>query len=284
MRIPVRAGAALLATALAATPITAAEAGGAGGPKIGVLLVDHGEGGPGLGEPDVFEHVGLSAWHEWEVMGGRSPNYDQKLPKKLAVIERLRERYGEPLPISIGYGIDPRIGGGRRDVSVAVGELVDAGAEHLVVAYHGVGFSDVMQTHMLRHEIHEVLDEVAPEVTVSYTAPIGTTEAYVDAVVAKAVREVERIPEQARVAIHLSAHGLPTTRAATTTVAGTPITRWRGRSSSGRARRYTRPSHAGASGSSTSTATAARATTTRTTRSTHRSRRSRRGKRPASTT
>jgi hypothetical protein len=37
-------------------------------------------GGPGLGEPDVFEHVGLEARHEWQLMGGRSPNYDQKLP------------------------------------------------------------------------------------------------------------------------------------------------------------------------------------------------------------
>lgn len=57
-------------------------------------------GGPGLGEPDIFEHVGLGAWHEWELMGGRSPNYDQKLAKKsalfagraLATEERCRSR------------------------------------------------------------------------------------------------------------------------------------------------------------------------------------------------
>lgn len=167
-------------------------------------------GGPGLGEPDVFEHVGLTAWHEWEVMGGRSPNYDQKLPKKLAVIERLRERYGEDLPIRIGYGIDPRIDGKRQNVRLAVEGLVEEGAEHLVVAYHGVGFSDVMQTHMLRHEIHEILDEIAPDVTVSYTDPIGTTGEYVRAVVTKARAEVRSVPAGEKVAIHLSGHGLPT--------------------------------------------------------------------------
>jgi hypothetical protein len=167
-------------------------------------------GGPGLGEPDIFEHVGLTAWHEWEVMGGRSPNYDQKLPKKLEVVDRLHDRYGSGLPVAIGYGIDPRIGGSRRDVRVAVEELVAEGAEHLVVAYHGVGFSDVMQTHMLRHEIHEVLDEIAPDATVSYTAPIGTTDHYVDTVVAKALAELKRLPRRGRVAIHLSGHGLPT--------------------------------------------------------------------------
>src|SRR3990170_9031960 len=39
-------------------------------------------GGPGAGEPDIFEHVGLGAWHEWNLMGGTSPNFEQKLPKK----------------------------------------------------------------------------------------------------------------------------------------------------------------------------------------------------------
>lgn len=167
-------------------------------------------GGPGLGEPDVFEHVGLTAWHEWEVMGGRSPNYDQKLPKKLAVIERLRDRYGDDLPIAIGYGIDPRIDGKHQNVRVALEALVGQGAEHVVAAYHGVGFSDVMQTHMLRHEIHEILDEIAPEVTVSYTDPIGTVPSYVNAVVAKAAAELKRLPANAKVALHLSGHGLPT--------------------------------------------------------------------------
>ena len=167
-------------------------------------------GGPGLGEPDVFEHVGLTAWHEWEVMGGRSPNYDQKLPKKLEVIERLRERFGDDLPIRIGYGIDPRIDGKRQNVRLAVEGLVEDGVEHLVVAYHGVGFSDIMQTHMLRHEIQEILDEIAPGVTLSYTEPIGTTPEYVRAVVAKAKAELGSVPARAKVAIHLSGHGLPT--------------------------------------------------------------------------
>ena len=167
-------------------------------------------GGPGLGEPDIFEHVGLTVWHEWEVMGGRSPNYDQKLPKKLAVIDRLRARFGSDLPIHIGYGIDPRINGKRQNVRMAVEALVADAVDHIVVAYHGVGFSDIMQTHMLRHEIHEILDEIAPDVTVSYTAPIGTTDDYVVSVVDKARAEVAKLPSKAKVALHLSGHGLPT--------------------------------------------------------------------------
>ena len=167
-------------------------------------------GGPGLDEPDIYEHVGLTAWHEWEVMGGRSPNFDQKLPKKLEVIDRLRARYGDALPIHIGYGIDPRIDGKRQNVRMALEALVDDDVDHIVVAYHGVGFSDIMQTHMLRHEITEILDEIAPEVTVSYTKPIGTTDAYVRSVVRKARTEVSKLPSYAKVALHLSGHGLPT--------------------------------------------------------------------------
>ncbi|HWL66118.1 MAG TPA: hypothetical protein VNP73_09110, partial [Actinomycetota bacterium] len=167
-------------------------------------------GGPGLGEPDIYEHVGLTAWHEWEVMGGRSPNFDQKLPKKLEVIERLRARYGDDLPIHIGYGIDPRIDGKRQNVRMAIEALVEDHVDHIVVAYHGVGYSDIMQTHMLRHEIHEILDEIAPEVTVSHTKPIGTTDAYVRSVVRKARNEVAKLASDAKVAIHLSGHGLGT--------------------------------------------------------------------------
>lgn len=167
-------------------------------------------GGPGLGEPDIFEHVGLTAWHEWEVMGGRSPNYDQKLPKKLEVSERLHARFGDDLPIYIGYGIDPRIDGKRQNVRMAIEVLVEDDVDHIVVAYHGVGFSDIMQTHMLRHEIHEILDEIAPEVTVSYTKPIGTTAAYVKSVLRKARSELAQLRPDAKVALHLSGHGLPT--------------------------------------------------------------------------
>ncbi len=170
-------------------------------------------GGPGLGEPDIFEHVGLGAWHEWQLMGGRSPNYDQKLPKKLAVIRRLRARYGQGLPIRVGYGIDPRVGGGRQGIREAVTELVRRErVERIVMAYHGVGFSDVMQTHMLRHEAAQAADELDPSIEVSYAEPMGVTRAYMRSVVNKVRRELRALPPAAPAAIHLSGHGLPTGR------------------------------------------------------------------------
>lgn len=168
-------------------------------------------GGPGQGEPDIYEHVGLSAWHEWQLMGGRSPNYDQKLPKKRAVMARLARRY-PGMPVRVGYGIDPRIGGRHQDVERAVTQLINRErVDHIVVAYHGVGFSDIMQTHMIRHEVEEIAGRLDPAVTVSYAEPIGTTDAYVRAVVHEARRELAAVPEDAPVALHLSGHGLPTT-------------------------------------------------------------------------
>jgi len=167
--------------------------------------------GPGVGEPDIFEHVGLMVWHEWNLMGGTSPNFGQKLVKKRFVIRRLHELYGGDLPIRIGYGIDPRINGRRMDVRKAVTGLINREqVDEIVVAYHGVGFSDIMQTHMLRHEIHDLVQELDPDVSVSYTDPIGTTKRYVRAVVAEVDRELKRLPSKAAVAIHLSGHGLPT--------------------------------------------------------------------------
>lgn len=166
--------------------------------------------GPGQGEPDIFEHAGLQVWHEWELMGGRSPNYAQKLRKKRHAIRRLRQHYGDRLPIAVGYGIDPRIRGGHQDLHTAVHELLDERVKRIAVVYHGVGFSDLMQTHMIRHEIEHSLAAHGIELPIAYGKPLGSTRAYRRAVIAKALRELDRLPAKAPVAIHLSGHGLPT--------------------------------------------------------------------------
>jgi hypothetical protein len=169
-------------------------------------------GGPGLGEPDIFEHVGLQAMHEWELMGGRSPNYDQKLPKKLQVIELLKERFGASLPVRVGYGIDPRLNGGYQGLRQAIVELIRQDhVSRIVVAYHGVGYSDIMQTHMIRHEVEEIAASLDPDVKLTYADPIGTEKAYIGAVAAFARQQVQSLPRGAKVALHLSGHGLSTT-------------------------------------------------------------------------
>lgn len=168
--------------------------------------------GPGLREPDIYEIVGLSAWHEWQRMGGRSSNYDEKLPKKQAVIDRLRAAYGDRLAVRVGYGIDPRIGGGRQGIREAIDTLVNRDRIDSLVVYHGVGFSDIMQTHHLRHQIAQHLEALGRgDLPVRYADPLGTTDHYVAAVVAKIQAELAQVPPDAAVAIHLSGHGLSTT-------------------------------------------------------------------------
>lgn len=168
-------------------------------------------GGPGLGEPDFYEHAGHQIREEWRQMGGWSPNYAQKLAKKQAAVERLRATYTDAeLPISVGYHIDPHTRGSL-GIRAAVEQLVAQHVGHIVVAYHGVGFSDIMQTHMIRHEIEAVLNETAPDVTVRYAKPMGSTRSYVRAVVQKAQAELSAVRPAADVAIHLSGHGMSTT-------------------------------------------------------------------------
>jgi hypothetical protein len=169
-------------------------------------------GGPGLGEPDVFEHAGLQSWDEWTRMGGRSPNYDEKVPRTKALISALRAEYGARIAIRAGYMIDPRIGGGRQGIPQAVDALVNRDrVEQIVVAYLGVGFSDIMQTHHLRHHIAETLDQLgAGDMPVRYSKSFGRTRHYVRAIVKKVQAELDRVPSGAPVAVHLSGHGLPT--------------------------------------------------------------------------
>lgn len=168
--------------------------------------------GPGRGEPDIFEHVGLQTWQEWLAMGGRSPNYDEKLAKKEAVIKRLEAAYGDEVAFRIGYGIDPRIDGGRQGIRQALDALVNADkVTEIVVAYHGVGFSDLMQTHHLRHVVEEHLARLgAGDIPVRYAAPLGDSDAYLQAVAAKVAAELTAVPGDAPVAVHLSGHGLST--------------------------------------------------------------------------
>jgi hypothetical protein len=168
-------------------------------------------GGPGLGEPDIFEHAGLQIWDEWRRMGGRSPNYDEKLAKKRALIGKLKRMYGD-IPIRVGYGIDPRIGGGRQGIPQAVQALVNRDrVDSIVAVYHGVGFSDIMQTHMLRHEVHATIEELGANVAVRWAKPMGSSGHYTTAIVEKVRREVATLPDDAAVAVHLSGHGLSTT-------------------------------------------------------------------------
>jgi hypothetical protein len=169
-------------------------------------------GGPGFGEPDIFEHAGLQVWDEWRRIGGRSPNYDEKLGKKRALIERLKKAYGADLPIRVGYGIDPRIGGAHQGIKQAVEALVNRDrVDGIVAVYHGVGFSDIMQTHMLRHEVHDTLADLGSDVPVRFARPLGSSGHYTLAIVEKVKRELAALPPDVPVAVHLSGHGLPTT-------------------------------------------------------------------------
>jgi hypothetical protein len=150
--------------------------------------------GPGLGEPDIFEHAGLQTWGEYRQMGGRSPNYDEKLPRTEAVLAHLRNRYGDRLAARVGAMIDPRISGGRQGIEQAVEALVRRDrVDTIVVAYMGVGFSDIMQTHHLRHHLHHTLETLGvPDLPVRYAQPLGTTDAYVDGIVERVRDELTK--------------------------------------------------------------------------------------------
>jgi protoheme ferro-lyase len=171
-------------------------------------------GGPGLGEPDIFEQVGFGAWSEWRSMGGRSPNYDEKLPRKESVVARLKERYGDRVAVRVGYFVDPRIGGGEQSIRRAIEGLVNRDRiGSLVIAYHGVTFSDIMQTHMIRPDIALALKALgADRLPLRYAPELGLTEQYVAAVVEKARAELAEVPGGTPVAIHLSGHGMPVGR------------------------------------------------------------------------
>ncbi|MEW6475971.1 MAG: hypothetical protein AB1679_27255 [Actinomycetota bacterium] len=172
--------------------------------------------GPGVGEPDFYEHAGHSTRIEWAAMANHSPNYEQTLRQKEAVIRRLRDRYNRANPaIRVGYHINPHVDGSL-SIAEAVRQLVQEDhVGHIVVAYHGVGFSDIMQTHMIRHEIHEELEALGSHVPLTHADPMWKSDWYIKSVVEKLRAELDKLPGRAKVAVHLSAHGLALTNCGT---------------------------------------------------------------------
>lgn len=165
-------------------------------------------GGPGLGEPDVLEMAGLSAYKAWLQMENASPMYEQK-GWMLATVERiLEERYGDRVVVEVSRHIQPRIDPGNEGDAAALQRLRDAGVDVLVDAYTSSLHSDVMNTCMMRPHLMEAAEEVGFTAPIVHSGPKGPTATYAAAVAHEVQHRVAEAPEGAKVAVFLTHHGM----------------------------------------------------------------------------
>lgn len=163
-------------------------------------------GGPGLGEPDVLEMAGLSAYVEWLQMEGASPMHETK-GRVLDAAERiLRERYGDRLVLQRSYHVLPHVGPGERDAEAAQA-FVKAGVSLVIDSYTTTVFSDVMNTCMMMPHLHHALEEAGYGGKVVEAGMAGRTHAYAHAVAARVKTLLAEYPPDEPVVVFLTHHG-----------------------------------------------------------------------------
>lgn len=127
--------------------------------------------GPGVGEGDLFELFGLSAYRDWQKMDDHSPMYEAVKDSWAYLAEHIEKHYGDHVQVEFAFHIDPKVDP-RETVEAATQRLVDGGADLVFDIYQSSIHSDSMDTCMMRphtkHALHaagyegEILDTVKP--------------------------------------------------------------------------------------------------------------------------
>ena len=169
--------------------------------------------GPGYGEPDFYEMYGFEIYDRWQSMGGRSPFYEQTQPQKEEVARRLKQRYGDDIIVRYAYGIDPIPDEAVQTPHRVVRELIEEDITHLAVAEHFSVVSDSMSTHHTRKHVRHAVHELGEEIPIVFADQLGGRESFNEGVVLKVKEELDELPGGADVAIFLSNHGFPLTKA-----------------------------------------------------------------------
>jgi hypothetical protein len=158
--------------------------------------------GPGKGESDFWEYVGLSMYNIYQKMGNYNPGEERELKMMDEVEAKLKERYGDEIIIKRGFGAARP---GFPDFRVAAESLAREGVKDIVLAEDYVVFSDFEHP---AGEIPEYLKKEGLNVNIVTSGQIGGTDAYNRGVAKKVEEELKNIPNDRDVVVILNHHGM----------------------------------------------------------------------------
>lgn len=162
--------------------------------------------GPGLGEPDILEMAGLSAYVEWLQMENASPMHETKGRVLDAAEALLKARYGEKVVVKRSYHVLPYVGEGESDAEAAAA-FKAAGVTRVIDSYTTTVFSDVMNTCMMQPHMEHAFEEAGLSVPMTHATMAGSTHTYAHAVAAEVKARLAEVPEDESVAVFLTHHG-----------------------------------------------------------------------------
>ncbi|MEA3190487.1 MAG: high-affinity iron transporter [Thermoplasmata archaeon] len=162
--------------------------------------------GPGLGEGDVYEVLGLGTYRTWLKMENASPMHGAVVTAWDSVERQAQAVWGDRVVVAFAHHVDPKMDP-TKTIEAAARTLADAGVDLVIDAYMSSVHSDAMDTCMMRPHTEHALRAAG------YTGPIvaagmaGTTLAWAQATADRVVQLVAEAPAGAKVSVYLAQHG-----------------------------------------------------------------------------
>lgn len=162
--------------------------------------------GPGLGEGDLYEAIGLGSYRLWLKMENESPMYGYVQGAWAEVAYHARKHWGDKVVIAFANHVDPKMDA-NETTEAAARYLVSQGVDVVVDAYMSSIHSDAMNTCMMRPHTEHALREAGFKGPIVAAGMPGLTDSWARAVADYAQELVARFPDDARLSIHLAQHG-----------------------------------------------------------------------------
>lgn len=162
--------------------------------------------GPGMGEGDVYEMLGLAAYRDWLKMDNNSPMYGHVKDAWASLERQLGAAFGDKVVIAFAHHVDPKMDPAET-TEAAAQRLVAEGATLVVDSYMSSVHSDAMNTCMMAPHTMHALDAAGFQGRIVPSGMAGTHEAWARATADEVERLLAYVPAGETVAVYLAQHG-----------------------------------------------------------------------------
>ena len=172
----------------------------------GIQLYSAPSTGPGVGEGDGYEILGLCSYLDWIKMDNNSPRYEQGLVSWKYLAYHLNKHFGDRLVVAFSHGHDPKVDP-NETLDAAAAYLVNNKVDVVLDAYQSSVFSDAMNTCMMAPHAEHALRQAGFQGEIVAVGQSGTHPLWGEATAAFAVETLKQFPASTKVSIHLTQHG-----------------------------------------------------------------------------
>lgn len=162
--------------------------------------------GPGLGEGDVYEMLGLGTYRDWMKMENSSPMHASVQDAWSILGKRIETEFDGKVIVAFTSHVDPKVNPEEASAAAAQ-KLVDGGATIIIDTYMSSVFSDAMNTCMMAPHVEHDLRTAGFKGKIVASTMAGTNPHWAAAAADEVQRLLEEYPEGEEVAVYLTQHG-----------------------------------------------------------------------------